>query len=327
MSETTTAHARASGRLTVGDYVGHAAGEAAQAVRRAGLRPGLDRSLGHDPALAGRVVGQEPEPGSALGRNGLVTLFVAAPGPVPDIDADSAPEGVAQPTRSARSGERRRRATRRVSVGAPEASDVTTAEPDSPATDSADPLEDDEWAATDEPVTERLDEGLLARANELFAARAAGVGRARWLNRARARALGMHAHIRRRSLLVRAAIAAIALWVVIGIAAAFSGHRVATHRAAPVARGTARPPAVAHASTSPPPERATDHVARAGHRSARRQPRAQARQPERVRVLTVVVPAPDRSVAAPAPSPPAAPAPAPPPAADPEQIGGGPFSP
>ena len=68
------------GRRLVGEYVGQAAGEAAQAVRRAGLRPGLDRSFGCATDLVGQVVAQEPLAGNDLGRNGLVTLYVAAPG-------------------------------------------------------------------------------------------------------------------------------------------------------------------------------------------------------------------------------------------------------
>ena len=67
------------GLLLVGDYVGQAAGVAAKAVRRAGLRPGLDRSFGCAPDVVGQVVAQEPPAGSDLGRNGLVTLYVAAP--------------------------------------------------------------------------------------------------------------------------------------------------------------------------------------------------------------------------------------------------------
>jgi len=82
------------GRLLVGEYVGQAAGEAAQAVRRAGLRPSLDRSFGYAPDLVGSVVAQEPPAGSDLGRNGLVTLYVAAPGlAAPDGDGgDGLPE-------------------------------------------------------------------------------------------------------------------------------------------------------------------------------------------------------------------------------------------
>jgi hypothetical protein len=68
------------GRLLVADYVGQAAAEAAQAVRRAGLRPGLERSFDCSPELLGQVVAHEPPAGSELGRNAMVTLYVGAPG-------------------------------------------------------------------------------------------------------------------------------------------------------------------------------------------------------------------------------------------------------
>jgi hypothetical protein len=80
-----------SGRQAVGDYVGQPAGDAAQAVRRAGLRPGLDRSFGCAEELIGLVVAQEPTAGSSMARNGMVTLYVAAPGSEPiDEGADAA---------------------------------------------------------------------------------------------------------------------------------------------------------------------------------------------------------------------------------------------
>lgn len=81
-----------SGPQAVGDYVGQPAGEAAQAVRRGGLRPGLDRSFGCPAELTGLVVAQDPAAGSGLARNGMVTLYVAAPGGEPlDGDAEFAP--------------------------------------------------------------------------------------------------------------------------------------------------------------------------------------------------------------------------------------------
>ncbi len=81
-----------SGPQAVGDYVGQPAGEAAQAVRRGGLRPGLDRSFGCPAELTGLVVAQDPAAGSGLARNGMVTLYVAAPGGEPlDGDAELAP--------------------------------------------------------------------------------------------------------------------------------------------------------------------------------------------------------------------------------------------
>jgi hypothetical protein len=60
---------------------------AAQAIRRAGLRPALERSLGFKPELVGQVVAQDPPSGSELARNAMVTLYVAAPGPVPDDES------------------------------------------------------------------------------------------------------------------------------------------------------------------------------------------------------------------------------------------------
>jgi hypothetical protein len=81
------ASSAASGRLSVGDYVGESAAHAAQCVRRAGLRPALERSLGFDPALIGTIVAQEPHAGDEQVRNGMVTLFVAAPGRAPGGEA------------------------------------------------------------------------------------------------------------------------------------------------------------------------------------------------------------------------------------------------
>jgi hypothetical protein len=89
-----------SGRQAVGDYVGQPAGDAAQAVRRAGLRPGLDRSFGCAEELIGLVVAQEPTAGSSLARNGMVTLYVAAPGSEPideGPDAAGVESGGAEP--------------------------------------------------------------------------------------------------------------------------------------------------------------------------------------------------------------------------------------
>jgi hypothetical protein len=70
-----------AGGLVVGDYVGQPAAHGAQAVRRAGLRPGLDRSFGCEPDLIGMIVAQDPPAGSDIARNAMVTLYVAAPEP------------------------------------------------------------------------------------------------------------------------------------------------------------------------------------------------------------------------------------------------------
>ena len=71
----------AVGRIEVSDHVGEPAGRAAQAVRRSGLRPALERSFGYDTELVGSVVAQEPAAGGELARGGTLTLFVAAPAP------------------------------------------------------------------------------------------------------------------------------------------------------------------------------------------------------------------------------------------------------
>lgn len=96
MSETATmraaVYARPGGHaagVRVGDYVGEGAAEAARAVRRAGLRPGLDRSFGCAAELTGLVVAQEPASGEQLARNGMVTLYVAAPGTDAEPHAES----------------------------------------------------------------------------------------------------------------------------------------------------------------------------------------------------------------------------------------------
>lgn len=68
------------GLLRVGDHVGLSAAQAAQAIRRAGLRPGLERCLGYPEQQTGLVVEQDPPGGTELARNALVRIFVAAPG-------------------------------------------------------------------------------------------------------------------------------------------------------------------------------------------------------------------------------------------------------
>jgi hypothetical protein len=80
------------GRQIVGDYVGQPAAGAAQAVRRAGLRPGLERSFGCEADLTGLIVAQDPGAGGELARNGMVTLYVAAPGAAPVAENAEQPE-------------------------------------------------------------------------------------------------------------------------------------------------------------------------------------------------------------------------------------------
>jgi PASTA domain len=90
--------------LVVNEYVGQTAADAATSIRRAGLRPGLERSLGCDPELVGQVIAQEPPAGSELARNAMVTLYVAAPGAAPDdesLDPQPAREPAVSPPATA----------------------------------------------------------------------------------------------------------------------------------------------------------------------------------------------------------------------------------
>ena len=105
-----------SGRQAVGEYVGQPAGDAAQAVRRAGLKPGLERSFGCEAELIGLVVAQEPRRAASLARNGMVTLYVAAPGSEP-IDEELTPprrrRGDPEPAAAAPAEAEQRRARER----------------------------------------------------------------------------------------------------------------------------------------------------------------------------------------------------------------------
>jgi hypothetical protein len=88
----------ALGRVRVGDYVGSAAAQAAQAVRRAGLRPGLERQFRCETELIGCVVAQDPPANEELARNAMVTLYVAAP-EAPQTQARASSDGLPQSER------------------------------------------------------------------------------------------------------------------------------------------------------------------------------------------------------------------------------------
>lgn len=75
----TASRAGSRGAVIVGDYLGAPAAQAARAVRRVGLRPGLDRQFGGDPQTVGLVVAQEPDAGSEAPRGAMITLYVSAP--------------------------------------------------------------------------------------------------------------------------------------------------------------------------------------------------------------------------------------------------------
>lgn len=347
-----------SGRQMVGDYVGQPASDAAQAVRRAGLRPGLDRSFGCAPELVGQVVAQEPSAGSDLARNGLVTLYVAAPG-VAGTAADEHPAPASPPvpvapdatdedapsSAEARRRRKSRRATRapQVSGTAPapvapgvlrssgaRAQDAETARAEGRDSEAVcEPVWPDEGEpreeVADEHAGDQLTEEFVVHVEDLFAGR----GRPAWRRvyprrRLRVRLAG-------HPWLFGSAGAMLAAWVVVGVAAALAGHSPSAHHtSAPrttVKHGAARP---IKSEKPSPPRRLAVH--RPGHATAPRRRRAARVAPARPASPAPVrgVPAAPQNASAPvAPAPPSA-APAPvttPPAPAPEQARGGPFSP
>jgi PASTA domain-containing protein len=349
-----------SGRQMVGDYVGQPASDAAQAVRRAGLRPGLDRSFGCAPELVGQVVAQEPPAGGDLMRNGLVTLYVAAPGVAKTTSEKHpapAPATAVRPeTQNAREEDapspaapRRRRKARRagrsrqVFETAPTPVPPGETRPSEAPAHEADQAEewDDEGAAesvwleqaevSEEPGDELADDELtdefVVHVDDLFAGR----GRPLWRRVYPRRRL--RARLAEHPWLFGLTGAMLALWVVVGVAAALAGHQPSTHHTSiehttVEQRGVARPAGAAELSRPPAAaDRGADAIRPRPRRTApvaatppvSRAPARSAPAPE---TSAAVAPTSPRPVPAPATTPPT-PASAPPP----EQAGGGPFSP
>lgn len=348
-----------SGRQMVGDYVGQPASDAAQAVRRAGLRPGLDRSFGCAPELVGQIVAQEPSAGSDLTRNGLVTLYVAAPG-VAEIAADEHPAPASPPVPAApdatdedapSSAEPRRRrkpgrATRapqvfgtapapvapggRRSSGAraQDAETASEAQSDSEAVCAPGwPGEQESREEVgDELADDELTDEFVVHVDDLFAGR----GRPLWRRVYPRR--GLRVQLAGHPWLYAITGAMLAVWVVVGVAAALAGHRPNDHHTS-APRTTVKQGDVARpvGAVKPSPSRAPA----AAHRGAdaiRPRPRRTAptaAAPPVSRATARSVPATPEASAPVAPaSPRAVPAPATrPPAPAPEQAEGGPFSP
>lgn len=191
-----------AGQLAVGEYVGLAAAEAAQVVRRAGLRPALERSFDFEPALVGRVVAQDPPAGCEMARNAILTLYVAAPGVTP-LDADHQPpveacassagpqQAVAATNGTKRAEEHRARrrtprpaarATRVLNASSapvaptlfvdPQATEERIFDGDVPVTEADAPRDE---APEDDGDGERPQDDLLVDVDEVFAGRT-GVG-------------------------------------------------------------------------------------------------------------------------------------------------------
>jgi PASTA domain len=268
----------------VADYVGRAAAGAAQAVRRSGLRPALERSPSPERARVGQVVAQEPAAGSDVPRNALVTLYVAA---APEnVSANRGTEDEEQlsagveaerkdgttSTTSARvswrstgagwdmgdaSGER--------VLSAPEGTRAPACRPEAEPR-ALDAVEEPRVAA--ESTAKQRAEELLDAAADLFARRGGDRGAA-WRG-ARARSAprdALHrgrAWLRRRSWISRAALAMLAAGALIGVAnVAFSTHPSPVHRPPAAARVSARlhevplPSTRAEDTSHPEPRRAS----------------------------------------------------------------------
>lgn len=265
-----------SGQQAVGDYVGQPAGDAAQAVRRAGLRPGLDRSFGCPAELIGLVVAQEPAAGSDMARNGMVTLYVAAPGGEL-VDGDAAP-ATAEPIEP-ESGEvesnrpptvpmparRRKRGMARRAAPAFDPSPPPVAADATPRTDSfAEPAveESGEWlteidapqAALEDALGEESsaaefpqDDDFVVHVEDVLAGRSGPTAWRRAYPRRRAmRGLGSGSGVRawvgEHRKLAGTIGAALALWTVVGVASALDGHHAHSASASVVAPGRAPDP-------------------------------------------------------------------------------------
>jgi pyruvate/2-oxoglutarate dehydrogenase complex dihydrolipoamide acyltransferase (E2) component len=346
----------------VGEYVGQPAGDAAQAVRRAGLCPGLDRSFGCEAELIGLVVAQEPASGSDLARNGMVTLYVAAPGAGPmdepaAIEAvDEAPAAVTvtavlaeiEPPDAAN----RPRRTRRRKPGLARQATGVFDPPPAPIPLEREPAEEVPLAPECGSPDGELGEGRLGEQSDaelshddfvvhlddVLGGRTGGppawrrVYPRRRTFAALTRVGGIRAWLGEHSLLAKAVGAALAVWILVGLASALDSQHAGTptaslaspsHRPARTRTTQARPPVSAPSAASARPTARSPQVRRAGRHS-------EAPHLDRQRAPVIGAAAhPERmAVQAPAAAPPAPPdhasAPAAPPA---QQTQGGLFSP
>jgi len=353
-------------RQVVGEYVGEPAGQAAQAVRRAGLRPGLDRSFGCAPELVGQVVAQEPPAGGELPRNGLVKLFVAAPGAGPQETVEPAANVPPRPSEDEPSPRARRRRKRGLARGAPRIApspppapvlsaqrpqrdprtDTAAAEiteelqvPPSPGVDAGEAEE----AAPPAPADYGADEQFVIHAADVFAGhtnpawqRVYPLRRGSQLGVARVRS-----YFGGRSPLVKAAVVLVAVWMVVALAVALAGSPASRH----AAHAVSPPVRLGTAGRRHAPDRVQAHPGvRTGggraHVAVGPRRRAVLRRPPHPSITSSAPVQPERSSATPAPPPEAAPPavsrPAPaqaaPPASTPapparQQTTGGLFSP
>jgi hypothetical protein len=258
--------------------VGRRAGEAAQAVRCAGLKPGLERCFfsgtGHS---FGTVVRQDPAPGSELARNGLVVLYVAAPGEAeessPSASENQAPpadaRGKPEPASTRAPSARRRRKAKLAGRAETSFSPPPLPTPRVPETQSAESPAHAEVSGprvvAQEPQWESNELGaeeLVIHAGDVF-------GDATGLSSYRGR-FELRATLSRHSRFVAGVLGLLAVWLVVGVFAALGHQDAPTH-------GTARPIAksVAHQVAAspiprPPGKRRRRTTARSWHRRRKR---------------------------------------------------------
>lgn len=278
-----------SGLQAVGDYVGQPAGDAAQAVRRAGLRPGLDRSFGCPAELIGLVVAQDPAAGSDMARNGMVTLYVAAPGGEL-VDGDAAPAAAgtaaAEPIEP-ESGEVEPNGpptvpmrARRRKQGMARRSEATVDPPPPPVAADATPRTDSftepaveepgEWpteidapqAALEDALAEQSsagefphDDDFVVHVEDVLAGRSGPAWRRAYPRRRAMRGLGSGSAVRawvgEHRKLAGTIGAALALWTVVGVASGLDGHHARSASASAVAPSRAQDPS--HRAPTPEP--------------------------------------------------------------------------
>jgi hypothetical protein len=359
-----------SGRQVVGEYVGQPAGNAAQAVRRAGLCPGLDRSFGCEAELIGLVVAQEPAAGSDLARNGMVTLYVAAPGAGPmdkelaatgTVDEAPAPAPVTAVPAEIEPPDAvsRSRRTRRRKPGLARQAARVFDSPPAPIPPERGPAEEvplvPEWGSPDgvyAPDCEELDEvrleeqgggevshdDFVVHLDDVLGGRTNGLPAWRRVYPRRrtfaalTRVGGIRVWFGEHSLLVKAVGAALAVWILVGLASALDSQHAGTptaslaspsHRPARTRTTQARPPVSAPSAASARPTARSPQV-----RGAARHSETPHLDRERAPVIEAAAHPERMAVQAPAAAPPAPPTPASAPAAPPaQQTQGGLFSP
>lgn len=344
MSGTSTAPAQATqrvgrggpaGRQLVGEYVGEPAGQAAQAVRRAGLRPGLDRSFGCEPELVGRVVSQEPPAGGELPRNGLVTLYVAAPGAAPEDEPATPAASLAPMVLENDAPPAQPRAHRRRKRGLAHSAPRALATPPPPPAPPLEPHRADRIDTSADTITDELGlpgdladadgnepsaeleadadygaldgEQFVIHADDVFAGRAEPAWRRVYPRRRETRQSvdRLRSRFADRSPLVKGAAMLVAVSIVVALAVALAGSSARRQPARPVAAvaqhriaGEQPAPRRAGALPSPRPEHAPAPTERHVRRLAA--PRQRARP---------IVPSTRAATPARVSAPPAAPAP------------------